>query len=84
MNVTCLALEHDYADLAVNLGGYFIDLMSDEYIINVSAVIIAPQNLEDFAIRDIAELTKPRFSIPTHQFLFNAGSINAKFYTDTL
>lgn len=28
--------------------------------------------------------TKPLFSIPTHQFLFNAGSIDAKFYTDTL
>lgn len=27
---------------------------------------------------------KPLFSIPTHQFLFNAGSIDAKFYTDTL
>ncbi len=24
------------------------------------------------------------FSIPTHQFLFNAGSIDARFYTDTL
>ncbi|WP_455617240.1 VirB4 family type IV secretion system protein [Eisenbergiella sp.] len=49
-----------------------------------SAVIIASQNLEDFNLDGIREYTKPLFSIPTHQFLFNAGSIDAKFYTDTL
>ena len=32
----------------------------------------------------IREYTKPLFSIPTHQFLFNAGNIDAKFYIDTL
>ncbi len=48
-----------------------------------SAVIIASQNLEDFNLDGIREYTKPLFSIPTHQFLFNAG-IDAKFYTDTL
>ncbi|MFI3228532.1 MAG: type VI secretion protein, partial [Clostridia bacterium] len=46
--------------------------------------ILASQNLEDFAISGIAELTKPLFSIPTHQFLFNAGAIDPKFYIDTL
>ncbi|MEG2104886.1 MAG: DUF87 domain-containing protein [Oscillospiraceae bacterium] len=49
-----------------------------------SAVILASQNLEDFAIPGIAELTKPLFSIPAHQFLFNAGAVDAKFYMDTL
>jgi type IV secretory pathway VirB4 component len=49
-----------------------------------SAVILASQNLEDFNIDGILEYTKPLFSIPTHQFLFNAGTIDAKFYTDTL
>ncbi len=49
-----------------------------------SAVILASQNLEDFNIDGIKELTKPLFSIPTHQFLFNAGSIDSKFFTETL
>lgn len=49
-----------------------------------SAVVIASQNLEDFNLDGIREYTKPLFSIPTHQFLFNAGSIDARFYTDTL
>lgn len=29
-------------------------------------------------------MTKPLFSIPTHQFLFNAGNINPKEYMDAL
>lgn len=49
-----------------------------------SAVIIASQNLEDFNLDGVREYTKPLFSIPTHQFLFNAGSIDARLYTDTL
>lgn len=49
-----------------------------------SAVIIASQNLEDFNIEGIREYTKPLFSIPTHQFLFNAGTIDESFYIDTL
>ena len=49
-----------------------------------SAVIIASQNLEDFNLEGIREYTRPLFSIPTHQFLFNAGSIDAKFYTEML
>ena len=47
-----------------------------------SAVILASQNLEDFNLDGVREYTKPLFSIPTHQFLFNAGSIDAKFYID--
>ncbi|MEG0703488.1 MAG: DUF87 domain-containing protein, partial [Christensenella sp.] len=71
---------------------FLTNLTAVEYVRNFmkrvrkkdSAVIIASQNLEDFALKKIAELTKPLFSIPTHQFLFNAGSIDQKFYTDTL
>src|SRR5699024_5691107 len=49
-----------------------------------SSIILASQNLEDFNIPKIREFTKPLFSIPSHQFLFNAGSIDKKFYMDTL
>lgn len=49
-----------------------------------SALLLASQNIEDFALPGIAEMTKPLFSIPTHQFLFNAGAIDEKFYIDTL
>ena len=71
---------------------FLSNLTAVEYIRNFmkrvrkkdSAVIIASQNLEDFNLDGVREYTKPLFSIPTHQFLFNAGSIDAKFYTDTL
>ena len=49
-----------------------------------SAVIIASQNIEDFAQPGIAEMTKPLFAIPTHQFLFNPGNISPKVYMDML
>lgn len=49
-----------------------------------SLVILASQNLEDFNIEGIREYTKPLFSIPTHQFLFNAGAVDERFYIDTL
>lgn len=71
---------------------FLSNLTAIEYIRNFmkrvrkknSAVVLASQNLEDFNIDGIREYTKPLFSIPTHQFLFNAGTIDAKFYTDTL
>ena len=71
---------------------FLTNLPAIEYIRNFmkrvrkkeSSVILASQNLEDFAIPGIAELTKPLFSIPTHAFLFNAGNIDKKFYMDTL
>ena len=71
---------------------FLTNLTAIEYIRNFmkrvrkkeSAVILASQNLEDFNVEHIRELTKPLFSIPTHQFLFNAGAIDAKFYMDTL
>ena len=63
-----------------------------EYIRNVlkrarkkdSSLVLASQNLEDFMLPGVAELTKPLFAIPTHQFLFNAGSIDKKLYMDSL
>lgn len=71
---------------------FLTNLSAIEYIRNFmkrvrkkeSAVVLASQNLEDFNVEHIRELTKPLFSIPTHQFLFNAGSIDVKFYMDTL
>ena len=47
-------------------------------------MILASQNLEDFDVQGIRELTRPLFAIPTHQFLFNAGSVNRRFYMDNL
>lgn len=71
---------------------FLTNLTAIEYIRNFmkrvrkkdSAVILASQNLEDFNIDGIRELTKPLFSIPTHAFLFNAGNIDQKFYMDSL
>lgn len=71
---------------------FLTNLTAIEYIRNFmkrvrkkeSAVILASQNLEDFDLEGIREYTKPLFSIPTHQFLFNVGNIDAKFYIDTL
>ena len=63
-----------------------------EYIRNIlkrarkrdSSMVLASQNLEDFLLPGVAELTKPLFAIPTHQFLFNAGSIDKQLYMDSL
>lgn len=71
---------------------FLTNLTAIEYIRNAmkrvrkkeSAVILASQNLEDFNIEGIRELTKPLFSIPTHAFLFNAGNIDKQFYMDSL
>ena len=71
---------------------FLTNLTAIEYIRNAmkrvrkknSSVILASQNLEDFNIDGIRELTKPLFSIPTHVFLFNAGNIDSKFYIDSL
>lgn len=49
-----------------------------------SAVLIASQNINDFLMPEVCELTKPLFAIPSHQFLFNPGQINPKEYMDTL
>lgn len=49
-----------------------------------SAILIASQNINDFLMPDVCELTKPLFAIPTHQFFFNPGSIDAKSFIETL
>lgn len=49
-----------------------------------SAMLLASQNLEDFDQEGVREMTKPMFSIPPHQFLFNAGSIDKHSYMDML
>ena len=71
---------------------YLTNRTAIEYIRNAmkrvrkkeSSIILASQNIEDFLIPSIREFTKPLFSIPTHQFLFNAGQINPKEYMDAL
>ena len=57
---------------------FLTNLTAVEYIRNFmkrvrkkeSAVILASQNIEDFLVENVRELTKPLFSIPTHIFLF--------------
>lgn len=49
-----------------------------------SAVILASQNIDDFLIEEVRELTKPLFAIPCHQFLFNVGIVDTKLFLDTL
>ena len=71
---------------------FLTNMTAIEYIRNAmkrvrkkdSSIILASQNIEDFLILSIREFTKPLFSIPTHQFLFNAGQINPKEYMDAL
>ena len=71
---------------------FLTNMTAIEYIRNAmkrvrkkeSTVILASQNIEDFLIPGIKELTKPLFSIPTHQFMFNPGQINPKEFMDAL
>lgn len=49
-----------------------------------SSVILATQNIEDFLIPSMRELTKPLFAIPTHQFLFNPGQVSPREFMDAL
>ena len=71
---------------------YLTNLTAIEYIRNASkrvrkkdsSIILASQNIEDFLLPEVKEMTKPLFSIPSHQFLFNAGNINARDYIDAL
>lgn len=71
---------------------FLTNMTAIEYIRNASkrvrkkesSVILASQNIDDFLIDGVREYTKPLFSIPTHQFLFNAGNIEPKVYIDTM
>lgn len=86
---TVAALDELYVWLSDNLT---VGTTTIEYIRNTlkrvrkkeSALILASQNLEDFNQEGIRELTKPLFAIPPHQFLFNAGAVDKKFYMDAL
>ena len=49
-----------------------------------SALMLASQNIEDFLLPGVKEYTKPLFSIPTHQFCFNPGSIDPREFMATL
>lgn len=81
---TCASIDELYL--------FLTNLTAIEYIRNASkrvrkkesSIVLASQNIEDFLLPEVKELTKPLFSIPTHQFLFNAGNINPKDYIDTL
>lgn len=71
---------------------FLTNMTAIEYIRNASkrvrkkdsSVILASQNIEDFMLDGIREYTKPLFSIPTYQFLFNTGNIEPKVYIDTM
>ena len=71
---------------------FLTNLTAIEYIRNASkrvrkkesAMLLASQNLEDFDQEQVREMTKPLFSIPPHQFLFNAGSIDKRSYMEML
>ena len=71
---------------------FLSNLTAIEYIRNAmkrvrkkeSSIVIASQNIEDFLLPEIKEFTKPLFSIPPHQFLFNCGTVNKKEFMDLL
>jgi hypothetical protein len=89
---TAASIDELYLFLTNNGGGGGGHPVAIEYIRSCmkrvrkkdSAMILASQNLEDFNVDGIRELTKPLFSIPTHAFLFNAGNIDKRFYIDSL
>lgn len=86
---TTAALDELYVWLSDNVS---VGTTIIEYIRNTlkrvrkkeSNLIMASQNLEDFDRKGIRELTKPLFAIPPHQFIFNCGSIDKRFYMDLL
>ena len=49
-----------------------------------SMVVLASQNISDFLLPGVAEMTKPLFSIPTHQFLFHPVTIDKRDFMDAL
>ena len=71
---------------------FLTNITAIEYIRNASkrvrkkdsSILLASQNIEDFLLPEIKEMTKPLFSIPTHQFLFNGGNVNPRDYMDAL
>ena len=86
---TTAALDELYVWLSDNVS---VGTTIIEYIRNTlkrvrkkeSNLIMASQNLEDFDREGLRELTKPLVAIPPHQFIFNCGSIDKRFYMDLL
>ena len=63
------------------------EIISKSYLSQPSAYHVyayAIQGWHTLLLPEIKEFTKPLFSIPTHQFLFNGGNINARDYIDAL
>ncbi len=71
---------------------FLSNLVVVEYIRNMmkrvrkkeSAVILASQNIDDFLLENVRELTKPLFAIPCQQFIFNVGIVDKKVFQDTI
>ncbi len=49
-----------------------------------SLIGLASQNIEDFLLPGVAEMTKPLFSIPAHHFLFHPGTIDKRSYMEAI
>lgn len=49
-----------------------------------SQVVLASQDVPDFLLPDIIQLTKPLLSIPSHKFLFHPGDCEEKDYKKAL
>ena len=71
---------------------FFTNRTAVEYIRNASkrarkkdsAVVLATQNVEDGMLEGLREYIKPLFAIPSHQFIFNGGSVEPQVYMDAL
>ena len=71
---------------------FLTNLTAIEYIRNAmkrvrkkeSAVILASQNIDDFLLPEVKEFTKPMFSIPTHQFIFYAGTVEPTAFIEVM
>ncbi len=91
MNHRLLTVGHTAASID-ELYLFLTNLTAIEYIRNASkrvrkkesSIILASQNIEDFLMPDVKELTKPLFSIPVHQFLFNPGNISPREFKEVL
>ena len=81
---TVAALDELYLFLSIPIAIEYIRSFMKRVRKKDSALLLSSQNLEDFTQPGLVELTRPLFAIPTHQFLFNAGSIDRRFYTDNL
>ena len=79
--------------LEVVLSGVLLKLPSLKRVLSVRPAILVRHGKPDRAVMRsvrvsaeelLSQLRQKVFSIPTHQFLFNAGSVNKRFYMDNL